>query len=163
MKPAQWDHIGDHQAPSWYLDPVAARQKAGVYRRLVERAAAGANVRRVLKTDLFEEAYGEDALLGPWLPKQWRVCGIDVSRSTARQARSRFVSLGLNALNCDVCHAPFVAGTFDLIISPSTLDHFDSREEFLAALQELAGLVSPGGVFVVTLDNPSNPLYHVLR
>jgi SAM-dependent methyltransferase len=64
---------------------------------------------------------------------------------------------------CDVCHAPFAAGSFDVVISPSTLDHFDNRQEFLSALQELERLVRPGGVLVITLDNPANPLYHVLR
>jgi SAM-dependent methyltransferase len=44
------------------------------------------------------------------------------------------------------------------VVSNSTLDHFDSSTDILAALRELGRVLRPGGVLVLTLDNPSNPL-----
>ena len=88
---------------------------------------------------------------------------MDVSISTAKRAYNRFRNLGLNAVNCDLRQQPFSTAAFDLVISPSSLDHFETRQDFVVALRELTRLVKPGGILVITLDNPSNPLYHILR
>jgi len=53
--------------------------------------------------------------------------------------------------------------SMDAIISTSTLDHFDTRSDFEQAIGQLAGALRPGGVLVITLDNPQNPLYALLR
>ena len=41
--------------------------------------------------------------------------------------------------------------------------HFGPRQEFLEALAGLARVLRPGGRIVLTLDNPANPLYPLLR
>ena len=53
---------------------------------------------------------------------------------------------------------PFTAGTFDAIVSNSTLDHLPTASEVAAALVELARSLKLGGRLLLTLDNPANPL-----
>jgi SAM-dependent methyltransferase len=147
---------------SWYLDPVVARQKADAFLALVERwreqVAAGAT----LKTDLFEEANGEDALV-PHLAASRLLIGLDLDLRTARRAQRRFASTGLAVIVADLRRLGLRDGALDLVISPSTLDHFATRDELETALAEIHRVLRPGGTAVVILDNPLNPLYHVLR
>jgi SAM-dependent methyltransferase len=69
----------------------------------------------------------------------------------------------VRALVTDVRHLGLREGVFDVVVSPSTLDHFEARADYLQALRELAWVLRPGGLLVITLDNPWNPLYHPLR
>ena len=55
-------------------------------------------------------------------------------------------------------HLPFADGSFDAIVSNSTLDHFETIEELVVALRELARITRPGGTLVLTLDNLANPV-----
>jgi len=112
---------------------------------------------------VFEEAYGEDQILFDLLPEARRVVGMDVAWSTARAARQRCPAGSFFFLAGDVRELGFPSGTFDLVVSTSTLDHFDSRAELRAAIRELARVLRPGGTLVITLDNPANPTYYLLR
>jgi SAM-dependent methyltransferase len=58
----------------------------------------------------------------------------------------------------DVRQLPFAGGTFDVVISNSTLDHFESRKEIVKALRELQRVLCRGGWLLLTMDNPVNPL-----
>lgn len=51
----------------------------------------------------------------------------------------------------------------DFVVSNSTLDHFDSRDDFIVALRELFSALKPGGLLFITMDNPQNPFYLLLR
>lgn len=158
-----WEDVGAGEAPSWYLDPLVGRQKRNVHIELIRRWSAGHQIERVLKTDLFEEAFGEDQILPDLFPDARLVCGIDQSAATTRAAANRFPSLALGLAVMDVSRCGWRAGVFDLVISTSTLDHFSSRSRFLAALAEVAQLLRPGGRLILTLDNSLNPLYHPLK
>ena len=58
----------------------------------------------------------------------------------------------------DVRSLPFADGTFDVVVSNSTLDHFRSRKELIASMRELNRVTRPGGELVLTLDNRANPV-----
>jgi hypothetical protein len=45
----------------------------------------------------------------------------------------------------------------------STLDHFESKEDIGRSLDEMTRVLRPGGVLLITLDNPRNLSYHLLR
>jgi SAM-dependent methyltransferase len=109
---------------------------------------------RVLKTDLFDELVSEGLL--PWLSASFgQVTGMDISPALVGMVRERHP--GVQAEAVDVRELPFTDGSFDLIVSNSTLDHLASREEITLALRELHRVLRPGGQMLVTLDNPLNP------
>jgi SAM-dependent methyltransferase len=109
----------------------------------------------VLKTDAFDEAFGEG--LASWLAGESpRVVLIDVSLPILEAARDRVP--GVSLVCGDARDLPFKPAAFDGIVSLSTLDHFATREELERGLEELARVLRPRAAAVVTLDNPANPI-----
>ena len=85
------------------------------------------------------------------------VAGIDISASIVKAARQRHP--GLDAVVAsDVRTLPFGDDAFDAVISTSTLDHFDTIDDIMAALSNIARILKPGGRLILMMDNPSNPL-----
>jgi SAM-dependent methyltransferase len=112
----------------------------------------------VLKTDLFDEAFGDG--LATWFEARGnRVVGCDLAFSTARSASEG--RRGQGNVVSDVLHLPFADGRFDCIVSDSTLDHFDSEDQIQFALKELSRVLSAGGTLLLTMDNPRHPLVAV--
>jgi SAM-dependent methyltransferase len=156
--------LGKTERPAWYLDPIVAEQKRAANLALVRQALRWSPApRRMLKTDLFEDAFGDDQLLGEFPVTAPLCCGIDIAGSTLRAAQQRFPFLRGQLAEADLRCLPFRAGSFDFIVSTSSLDHFASAAEMQSALAGLLQLLAPGGVALLTFDNPGNPLYRVLR
>ncbi len=158
-----WDELGDRKGPSWYLDVLVARQKRRLYREFIREETRLLVPTLVLKTDLFEEAFGADHLLYDLLPHPYTPLGMDISFATALHAKQVGAKHQACLIAADVRRLPLRSNALDLIVSTSTLDHFGSRNEFLAALGELARVLRPGGLLVISVDNALNPLYPVLR
>jgi SAM-dependent methyltransferase len=150
--------------PNWYLDPLAAAQKREVHLEWIKRSVPpGLRIQAVLKTDLFEEAYGRDELLFS-LPFDGSLkIGFDVSAATVARAADRGRGGGCLFINADVRRLPLTDKCVDVVLSNSTLDHFDTEREIEESLHELARVLKPGGILLVTLDNPRNPLFILLR
>jgi SAM-dependent methyltransferase len=112
-------------------------------------------IKSLLKTDLFDEAVSEglSSLLNS-LAK--RVFYIDTSFEVHQRAKRRHPNL--QTIRTDVRCLPFSQGSFDGIISNSTLDHFKSHDEILISLRELYRVLRPGGQLILTLDNLANPI-----
>jgi SAM-dependent methyltransferase len=160
--PSAWDRISEVARPSWYLDPLVARQKRDLHVKLFRGwMPAGAGL--AMKTDLFEEAFGDDALLPSLAPLADSWIGIDVAAHTVGEARARTGLPSGHFLVCDVRHLPLRPASLDAIVSNSTLDHFDTRSEFESAVAELARVLRPGGRLLITVDNPHNIFYVPLR
>jgi len=152
--------------PAHYWDDVAAAWRNGrqsVWRShsdavnlaLCRRWWPDGGARRLLKTDLFDEACNRGLL--PDLALSAReVVGIDGSSEVATDARARLPDALL--LAADVRRLPFPAATFDLVLSNSTLDHFDRADAIGDSLRELHRVLAPGGRLILTLDNPGNPV-----
>lgn len=159
-----WDDLAALPRPSWYLDAEVALQKRRVHQELVRRWAGVRPEGVILKTDLFEEAWGEDGIYADLFEGHAAVLlGTDIAEATV--ARASAVG-GLNpahAFVCDLRALPVRPFSLDLILSMSSLDHFDSEAEFHSSLMQLCSALRPGGTLVITLDNPANPLYRVLR
>jgi SAM-dependent methyltransferase len=158
-----WDSVARSPNPSGYLDPLVARQKREAHLQLARRWMLGLNPQRVLKTDLFEEAFGEDRVLSDLAPGAKHTVGIDLAAATAAAARRHCPAAGFSFLVSDVRALALRTDSFELVFSNSTLDHFETRAELLAALRELVRVVRPSGLLMITLDNPWNPLYPLLR
>jgi len=126
-----------------------------VNRALCHRWLAGVVARRLLKTDSFDEGVGEGTY--PLLRRcAAQVVSVDVSPATLGRARGRYVDM--RVVGADVRALPFADGAFDVVFSPSTLDHFDHLEEVSTCLRELGRVVAPGGRLLLTLDNLANPM-----
>jgi SAM-dependent methyltransferase len=150
--------------PNWYLDPLVAAQKQAVHREWIRRnLPEELPIQNVLKTDLFEEAYGQDELLFSLPFKARFKVGLDMNGATVARARDRASGSGCVVINADVRRLPLSDGQFDVVLSNSTLDHFDTEREIEESVRELARVLRPGGILLVTLDNPRNPFFMLLR
>lgn len=108
----------------------------------------------LLKTDLFDEAMGSG--LYPLLSaRARRVAAIDVAPTVLAAATARYPAL--LAAAADVRHMPFAGGSFDVVVSNSTLDHFETHDEILASLRGFHRILRPGGSLLLTMDNLANP------
>lgn len=149
-----WDEVAEvwaETAPQGLWRTHSDAVNVALLTRWLPAGGAG----RLLKTDIFDEAVSEGVLPRLATPVQSAV-GMDVSGAVLRAARARYARLV--AVRADVRRLPFADGSFDTVISNSTLDHFTSAEEIAVGLRELARVMKPGGCLIVTLDNRANPV-----
>lgn len=141
-------------SPGWMHYAAALHRR--LLRRWLGRLPAGSTV---LKTDLFEEAFGEAC---PWTDIEelgWRPMGMDVGQAVVRGAADRFSnSPGAAILATDVRHIGLADDSVDAVFSNSTLDHFETEAEIEDSLAELFRILRRGGSLLLTLDNPMNPI-----
>jgi SAM-dependent methyltransferase len=146
-----WDGIADSWAEG--RDRLWRAHSDALNLALCRRWLSDRPSRRLLKTDLFDEAAG----VGLWLrltDLAQHVDAIDISHAVAKRAR---VQHPIAALAADVRHLPFANGAFDTVVSNSTLDHFDDPDAIAEGLRELHRVLECDGRLLLTLDNGSNP------
>jgi SAM-dependent methyltransferase len=112
----------------------------------------------VLKTDLFDEMCSE-GLYQVLATHARTFVGIDLSSTILRGARSRHE--GIQCVAADVQRLPFADAEFDLIVSTSTLDHFESGAAIAQSLAELFRILRRGGHLIITMDNPTNQIIRI--
>ncbi len=157
-----WDKVARGWSGKSYANELLAEHKRKVYIRLVSRWADMTKSQRVLKTDLFAEAFGPEQFLFDLAPLKDNIVAIDVSREIVAGAKRQAVPHGVDTgkfLCGDVKHLPFRSQYFDLIISDSTLDHFPHETDIITALKELGRVLRVGGTLILTIDNKSNLTY----
>ena len=121
--------------------------------RLIEEHLAPLAGRKVLKTDLWDEAKNTRIL--EWAHRHGaRVFGIDISAPIARQAREAFPHGGLGAVVADARALPFRDGALDGIYSMGTIEHFAESD---AAVREMHRVLAPGGRAIVGVPNRWDP------
>ena len=157
-----WEEVAENERSSWYLDWLVAEQKRQANLALLQKWVEALPTATILKTDLFEEANGRDELLSG-LPASARIIGMDIAPTMVSRAKRRIHSKGAQFLGADVRQIGLASGSVDVVFSNSTLDHFQSEQEFKTAIRELIRVLRPDGTIVITLDNPDNPLYALLR
>jgi SAM-dependent methyltransferase len=144
-------------AVAWTNDPphrLWRLHSDAVNRALLERWLP-ANSSRLLKQDLFDEAVGP-GLHGFLTGRTASFVGMDLSIETVRRARDDRPQL--RAAVADARRLPLADGSVDVVVSNSTLDHFESETEIACCLRELRRILRPGGELLLTLDNTMNPL-----
>jgi SAM-dependent methyltransferase len=155
---------GDAASRRWdsALEPLLDEPAGGLWRlhsdatnaSLFERWLPPQPCANLLKTDLFDEAMGSG--LYPLLTAHARrVAAIDVAPTVLAAATMRYPAL--LAATADVRRLPFASGSFDVVVSNSTLDHFDTRDEIFASLRGFHRILRPGGRLLLTMDNLANP------
>src|SRR4051812_41590376 len=138
--PPDWDAVVE----SWSPASPHARLRAysdAVTGRFVRRSA-GPHALLALKTDAFDES------VAPGLVPVLRAVAdevvlVDVAQSVRARAAARYP--GVRVEEADVRALGFADGAFDLVVSNSTLDHFDDEATLSTALGELARVLAPGG------------------
>lgn len=151
-----WDHI----LPGTLRGaPIAVWRgyMQGVYARLMDRWLPATGPGRGLKTDLFEEAVTPHHLLAKLGSQS---LGIDGSWAIVRAARERLRTEGQPPLLvvADLRALPIRSGAIGRMLSGSSLDHFEHRDDIATSLRDLARALAPGGTLVLTLDNDENPV-----
>lgn len=132
--------------PLWRLQSDAV-----VERMICDWLPGGA---AALKTDLYDEAVGP-GLAAALSSRFGEVSGIDADPEVVAAASESHP--GLAASVADVRELPFADGTFDAVLSNSTLDHLPDRGQVVSALRELRRVLKPGGSLLITIDNRLNP------
>src|SRR5439155_8338715 len=122
---ARWNRTSQRLATRrHYLNGFLGDLKARTYLQLIARWGGLPRTGLVLKTDLFEEASGPDAFFDALSANGASAIGIDLSFDCTARARKRG-GHGSRCLTADSRRLPFGDQAFALIVSPSTLDHFD--------------------------------------
>lgn len=161
---AHWDRVAQRVgAKRHYLDAFLGELKRKAHLALIERWGGVPPCGRILKTDLFEEAVGPDAYLAALGDTGATAVGMDLSREAARRAQSNHLGQPACYVVADARCLPFCQQAFDLIVSPSTLDHFPDPTDLNRSLRELARVLHPEGRLIITLDNRQNVFDPLLR
>lgn len=152
-----WDSVGARW--SELDDQLLWRQHSdAVNLKLLARWLPNSKVSHLLKTDVFDEAFGEG--LYPMLASRaTRLVSIDISGSTLQLARARY--LDMPTVKADVRCLPYANSVFDIVVSNSTLDHFTSRDQIIESLRELSRVLAPDGQLLLTMDNLANPAVYL--
>ncbi|WP_418282291.1 class I SAM-dependent methyltransferase [Halorubrum sp. DTA98] len=83
-----------------------------------------------------------------------RVVGVDVSRELLREARKRSVERGYDDrasfVHGDAARLPFADDVVELAVYVATIHHLSPRERRVRSLNELARVLRPGGVALVS-------------
>jgi SAM-dependent methyltransferase len=111
--------------------------------------------KRAMKTDLFDEAAG-GGVAAALNTVASQVFGTDLSATITETAHRKDRSL--RVLQSDVRALPLASDSFDFVLSNSTLDHFENRDDVDRSVDELHRILVPGGELLITLDNPLNPV-----
>lgn len=149
-----WPDFGEHFDGS-VSNPIWRRFSDTLMREWLIKHLPPAPLTAVMKTDLFEEAVSGGVY--PLLESvSKRVFAIDLSGAVCRLAAGRYKDLLV--LVSDVRQLALAPASFDLIVSISTLDHFEDQRHIQTALGQLFAVLKPGGLLLVTLDNPQNPV-----
>jgi len=159
-----WNRVaGNFAKQQHYLDSFLSAMKRQAYLDLLEQWDGLPTTGRVLKTDLFEEATGPGMFLDALADRGADVYGIDLSAEMVNQASKRLNRNDVTLVAGDARALPFPAHCFDLIISPSTLDHFIDPTDLGVSLREIVRVLKPGGRLIITLDNRQNITDFLLR
>jgi SAM-dependent methyltransferase len=163
-----WDRVALEWSKKDDCNRLLAEHKRRTHLALLKRWAEISPNWRILKTDLFEEALNNEQFSFDLAQNNCQIFGIDVSSNIAWLARANALAHGVNGgyLCGDVRELPFQNGSFDLVISNSTLDHFPDTESIVRALNELFRIIRTGGTLIITLDNKAHltyPPYFIIR
>jgi SAM-dependent methyltransferase len=146
------DFLLTHQQHLW------REHSDAVNTELLESWLPPGRSRRILKTDLFDEAVTE-GLREVLLRRGDLVLGLDVSTRILQAVGSN--PGPLSCLGADVRSLPLGDETIDVVVSLSTLDHFDTIDSIEESLGELYRVLVPGGSLILTLDNLANPVINI--
>lgn len=94
---------------------------------------------------------GPGRLLSELERRGWSIAGLDVSSEMVALARERLPQSAERLLLGRLESVPFPSGSFDAVVATGVLEYV---EDVPRALAEVARVLRPGGLFVVSMPNP---------
>ncbi len=148
------EHQSDHES-------LWRKHMQWLYIGYFQQLVGDTKFQTLLKTDLYDEAISEEGLVPVFIESSERTIATDISWEVAGQGRENIRKQRPDwtpAVVTDVLSPGIREQSIDLLFSNSTLDHFSSKSELNQALQQLALTIKSGGMLIITLDNPVNPV-----
>ncbi len=150
-----WEFTG-RSMPAFYGAP-STRYYFECEKGLFERYFSELRGKRVLKTDLWDEAKNSRILC--WAAEQGaEVYGIDISAEILRQARSAFPPrqnhFQPRFIVSDVRRIGYPSDYFDYLYSMGTVEH---SPEYMMALEECFRVLKKGGRAIIGVPNKLDP------
>lgn len=149
-----WESIADEWKKT-RPDRLWRKHSDAINQSLLFRLLPEQPVPRLLKTDTFDEAVGE-GLTRFLQARAHSFVGMDLSFKNVQLACHGETSV--RGACADVRDLPFRRESFDVVVSNSTLDHFQTLDEITVSLRELHRVLRKDGQLIVTLDNLANPI-----
>ncbi len=127
---------------TWVVNGGERRARNAVLRHLPDRP----------QLDLLDVAIGDGVYLD-WLPRGWRIAGVDISRSQLDACRRRAEAAGrdVRLAQCEAEALPIDDHRFDAVLSIGAFNYFNDPE---ASLREMARVARPGAPIVVSDEMP---------
>jgi ubiquinone/menaquinone biosynthesis C-methylase UbiE len=120
----------------------------------------GAAVKRLLGDgpgDLLDAGMGPGRLLAELSARGWTVNGVDLSKEMVELARQRLPAAADRITEGQIEALPFAEASFDAVVVTGVLEYVGYRA---GALREVARVLRPGGIAVVSTPNRRAP-YHL--
>jgi ubiquinone/menaquinone biosynthesis C-methylase UbiE len=100
---------------------------------------------------LLDIAVGDGVYLD-WLPPDWQIVGVDISRSQLEACRRRAAGRPVWLAQCEAEDLPLESHQFDAILSIGAFNYFNDPE---ASLREMVRVARPGAPIVVSDELPN--------
>jgi ubiquinone/menaquinone biosynthesis C-methylase UbiE len=130
-----WEHF------TWFCNGGERRARNKVLRHLP--TTPGLN--------LLDVAVGDGVYLD-WLPSDWRIVGVDISRSQLEACRRRAVGRSVWLAQGEAEELPLESQSFDAVLSIGAFNYFNDPE---GALREMIRVARPGAPIVVSDEVPN--------
>jgi SAM-dependent methyltransferase len=155
-----WESVGDN-IPE-FCRAASTRYYFECERHLFERYFPPLAGKRLLKTDVWDEAKNTRILLWAAKVKGVQPFGLDISSTIVRQARRAFVENNIRArfIVSDMRDMGYRDETFDCLYSMGTCEHF---HEYRTALAECYRVLKPGGTAIIGVPNKHDPFLRPLQ
>ncbi len=126
---------------TWFCNGGERRARSAVLRHLPDRP----------RLDLLDVAIGDGVYLD-WLPREWRIAGVDISRSQLDACRRRAEGRDVRLAQCEAETLPLADHQFDAVLSIGAFNYFNNPE---VALREMVRVARPGAPIVVSDEMPN--------
>ena len=153
MDLAEFDQMFEVEETNWWYRS----------RRLLVRRAVEAEMRRRGRRLKILDVACATGMSFRFLDDLGDIRGIDISEETIRLCGRRGIK---DIVQCDAMALPFTEGSFDLILALDACEHF---EDDRLAMREMARVLKPGGMAVVTVPafrflwSPHDDAFHHVR
>jgi ubiquinone/menaquinone biosynthesis C-methylase UbiE/DNA-directed RNA polymerase subunit RPC12/RpoP len=125
---------------TWFCNGGERRARNHVLKHLPQRA----------DLDLLDVAIGDGVYL-EWLPANWHVVGVDISRSQLNACQRRALGRKVWLAQCEAEQLPLESGRFEAVLSIGAFNYFNDPE---GSLREMVRVARPGAPIVISDELP---------